>query len=178
LRPGLVLDGRYRLEARIGSGNFGTVYRARHLELDHAVAVKVLQTSAVADLDAVARFRREGVTACRVRHPHAVSVLDFGITPRGVAYLVMELLAGYALEEEIKGGRQMPVARSLRIVCSVCQALAAAHRAGIVHRDIKPGHVFLHEAGGEELPKVLDFGIAKIAGSAALQQKVTLERWI
>ena len=142
------------------------------------MAVKVLQTSAVADLDAVARFRREGVTACRVRHPHAVSVLDFGITPRGVAYLVMELLAGYALEEEIKGGRQMPVARSLRIVCSVCQALAAAHRAGIVHRDIKPGNVFLHQAGGQEIPKVLDFGIAKIAGSAALQQKVTLEGWI
>src|SRR5438105_1237915 len=112
LRPGLLLDGRYRMEARIGSGNFGTVYRARHLELDHAVALKVLQTSAVADLDAVPRFRRAGVTACRVRHPHAVSVLDFGITPRGVAYLVMELLAGYALEEEIKGGRQMPGARS------------------------------------------------------------------
>jgi DNA-binding response OmpR family regulator len=178
LRPGLVLDGRYRLEARVGSGNFGTVYKARHLELDHTVAVKVLQTSAVTDPDAVARFRREGVTACRVRHPNAVGVLDFGITGHGVAYLVMELLAGYALEDEMKGGRVLPITRALRIVVAVCGALAAAHRVRIVHRDIKPGNVFLHQVGGQEVPKVLDFGIAKIAGAVALQQKVTLEGWI
>jgi DNA-binding response OmpR family regulator len=177
LKPGLVLDGRYSVEARIGAGNFGTVYKARHLELDQMVAVKVLQASAVGNPDAMARFRREGVTAGRVRHPNAVAVLDFGITPKGVAYLVMELLAGYALEDELKGGRPLPVARSLRIASAVCQALAAAHRAGIVHRDIKPGNVFLHQAGGQEIPKVLDFGIAKIAGAAA-QQKVTLEGWI
>jgi CheY-like chemotaxis protein len=178
LRSGLVLDGRYRLEGRIGAGSFGTVYKARHLELEHNVAVKVLQTSAVTNADAMARFRREGVTACRVRHPNAVGVLDFGITPRGVAYLVMELLAGFPLEEEMKGGRCLPVTRALRIAGAVCQALAAAHRAGIVHRDIKPGNVFLHHAGGDEVPKVLDFGIAKIAGAAALQQRVTMEGWI
>jgi serine/threonine protein kinase len=124
------------------------------------------------------RFRREGITACRVRHPNAVGVLDFGITSRGVAYLVMELLAGYPLEDEIKGGRVLPLGRALRIVSTVCEALAVAHRAGIVHRDIKPGNVFLHQAGGQEVPKVLDFGIAKIAGAAALQQRVTLEGWI
>jgi serine/threonine protein kinase len=178
LRPGLVLDGRYRLEGRVGAGNFGTVYKARHLELDHTVAVKVLQASAITDPDAMTRFRREGVTACRVRHPNAVGVLDFGITSRGIAYLVMELLAGYALEDEMKGGRVLPLGRSLRIVAAVCEALAVAHRAGIVHRDIKPGNVFLHQAGGQEVPKVLDFGIAKIAGAAALQQRVTLEGWI
>ncbi|HUG53171.1 MAG TPA: response regulator [Vicinamibacteria bacterium] len=178
LKPGLVLDGRYRLEGRIGSGNFGTVYRARHLELDHAVAVKVLQTSAVTNPDAVARFRREGVTASRVRHPNAVGVLDFGITPRGVAFLVMELLAGYALEQELRDGRALPLGRSLRIAAAVCDALAAAHRAGIVHRDIKPANVFLHQAGGDEVPKVLDFGIAKIAGAAAVERKVTLDGWI
>ena len=178
LRPGLVLDGRYRLEGRVGAGNFGTVYRARHLELDRTVAVKVLQSSAITDPDAMARFRREGVTACRVRHPNAVEVLDFGITSRGVAYLVMELLAGYALEDEMKNGRVLSVARSLRIVAAVCETLAVAHRAGIVHRDIKPGNIFLHQAKGNEVPKVLDFGIAKIAGAAALQQRVTLEGWI
>ena len=178
LRPGLVIDGRYRLEGRVGAGNFGTVYKARHLELDHTVAVKVLQASAITDPDAMTRFRREGITACRVRHPNAVGVLDFGITSRGVAYLVMELLAGYALEDEMKGGRVLPLGRALRIVAAVCEALAVAHRAGIVHRDIKPGNVFLHQAGGQEVPKVLDFGIAKIAGAAALQQRVTLEGWI
>jgi CheY-like chemotaxis protein len=178
LRPGLVLDGRYRLEGRVGAGNFGTVYKARHLELEHTVAVKVLQASAITDPDAMTRFRREGITACRVRHPNAVGVLDFGITSRGVAYLVMELLAGYALEDEIKGGRVLPLGRALRIVAAVCEALAVAHRAGIVHRDIKPGNVFLHQAGGQEVPKVLDFGIARIAWAAALQQRVTLEGWI
>jgi len=178
LRPGLVIDGRYRLEGRVGAGNFGTVYKARHLELDHTVAVKVLQASAITDPDAMTRFRREGITACRVRHPNAVGVLDFGITSRGIAYLVMELLAGYALEDEMKGGRVLPLGRALRIVAAVCEALAAAHRAGIVHRDIKPGNVFLHQAGGQEVPKVLDFGIARIAGAAALQQRVTLEGWI
>ena len=178
LRPGLVIDGRYRLEGRVGAGNFGTVYKARHLELDHTVAVKVLQASAITDPDAMTRFRREGITACRVRHPNAVGVLDFGITSRGIAYLVMELLAGYALEDEMKGGRVLPLGRALRIVAAVCEALAVAHRAGIVHRDIKPGNVFLHQAGGQEVPKVLDFGIAKIAGAAALQQRVTLEGWI
>jgi DNA-binding response OmpR family regulator len=178
LRTGQILDGRYRLESRIGAGNFGTVYKARHLELDRTVAVKVLQTTAVTNPDAMARFRREGITACRVRHPNAVSVLDSGLTARGVAYLVMELLAGYPLEDEMKGGRPLPIARSLRIASAVCEALAAAHRAGIVHRDIKPGNVFLHQAGGKEVPKVLDFGIAKIAGAAAVQQRVTMEGWI
>jgi CheY-like chemotaxis protein len=178
LRAGLVLDGRYRLESKIGSGNFGTVFKARHMELDHTVAVKVLRTAAGTDPDAMARFRREGISACRVRHPNAVSILDSGLTARGVAYLVMELLAGYPLEEDMKGGHALPLARSLRIARAVCDALAAAHRAGIVHRDIKPGNVFLHQAGGQEVPKVLDFGIAKIAGSAALQQKVTLDGWI
>ena len=178
LRPGLVLDGRYRLESKIGSGNFGTVFKARHIELDHTVAVKVLRTSAGTDPDAMARFRREGISACRVRHPNAVAVLDSGLTARGVAYLVMELLAGYPLEDEMKGGRALPLARSLRITAAVCDALAAAHRAGIVHRDIKPANVFLHQAGGREVPKVLDFGIAKIAGAAAVEQKVTLDGWI
>jgi DNA-binding response OmpR family regulator len=178
LRPGLVLDGRYRLEAKIGAGNFGTVFKARHIELDHTVAVKVLRTSAGTDPDAMARFRREGISACRVRHPNAVAVLDSGLTVRGVAYLVMELLAGYPLEDEMKGGHALPLARSVRIAAAVCNALAAAHRAGIVHRDIKPANVFLHQAGGQEVPKVLDFGIAKIAGAAALQQKVTLDGWI
>jgi DNA-binding response OmpR family regulator len=174
---GSVLDGRYRLEARIGSGNFGTVYRARHLELHHAVAVKVLTASAVGSPEALARFRQEGVTACRVRHPNAVLVLDFGVVS-GTAYLVMELLSGYALEDELRGGRALPVTRSVRIVSAVAQALAEAHRAGIVHRDIKPANVFLHQAGGHEVPKLLDFGIAQLAGENSVRDRVTVEGWI
>jgi len=176
VRVGTVLGGRYRLEAKIGSGSFGAVYRARHEELGHAVAVKVLQVHAGASPEAAVRFRREGVTACRVKHPSAVSVLDFGVTPGGVAYLVMELLTGYPLEEELKGG-PLPLLRSLRILAPVCEALAVAHWSGIVHRDIKPANIFLHQAGGREVPKVLDFGIARIAGEA-VGQRVTVEGWI
>lgn len=178
VRPGTVLAGRYLLEARIGSGTFGTVFRAKHAELGHAVAIKVLQASANANPDSLARFRREGISACRVKHPNAVQVMDFGVTPGGVAYLVMELLSGYSLDQELVDGRKVPLARTVRIMVPVCEALAAAHRSGIVHRDVKPGNIFLHLAGGEEVPKVLDFGIARIVGEAAADPRVTLEGFI
>ena len=135
VQPGMVLAGRYHLETRIGSGTFGAVFRARHAELGHPVAVKVLQASATANPEALARFRREGITACRVRHPNAVQVLDFGVTG-GIAYLVMELLSGYSLEKELEDGRKVPLARTVKVMVPVCEALAAAHRSGIVHRDV------------------------------------------
>ncbi len=175
VRPGTMLAGRYLLEARIGSGTFGTVFRAKHVELGQAVAIKVLQASANANPDSLARFRREGITACRVKHPNAVQVMDFGVTPGGVAYLVMELLSGYSLDQELIDGRKVPLPRTVRIMVPVCEALAAAHRFGIVHRDVKPANIFLHLAGGEEVPKVLDFGIARIVGEAAADPRVTLD---
>src|SRR3970282_2964113 len=104
--PGTVLLGRYRLDTLIGGGSFGTVFRARHLELDREVAVKVLATSAGTDPEALARFRREGTSACRVQHPNAVAVLDFAVNPGGVAYLVMELLHGHSLEKELEDKAQ------------------------------------------------------------------------
>jgi CheY-like chemotaxis protein len=178
VQVGTMLAGRYLLEARIGSGTFGTVFRARHAELGQAVAIKVLQASASASPEALARFRREGITACRVKHPNAVQVMDFGVTPGGVAYLVLELLSGYSLDHELTDGRKVPLARTVRIMVPVCEALAAAHRFGIVHRDVKPANIFLHLAGGEEVPKVLDFGIARIVGEAAADPRVTLEGFI
>jgi CheY-like chemotaxis protein len=178
VRPGTMLAGRYLLEARIGSGTFGTVFRAKHVELGHAVAIKVLQASASANPDSLARFRREGITACRVKHPNAVQVMDFGVTPGGVAYLVMELLSGYSLDRELVDGRKVALPRAVRIMVAVCEALAAAHRSGIVHRDVKPANIFLHLAGGQEVPKVLDFGIARIVGEAAADPRVTLEGFI
>jgi CheY-like chemotaxis protein len=177
VHPGMTLAGRYALETRIGSGTFGTVFRARHAELGHPVAVKVLQASAIANPEALARFRREGITACRVRHPNAVQVLDFGVTG-GIAYLVMELLSGYSLEKELEDGGKVPLARTVKLMVPVCDALAAAHRSGIVHRDVKPANVFLHLAGGEEHPKVLDFGIARIVGEAAADPRVTLDGFV
>src|SRR6185436_5830543 len=174
---GTVLGGRYRLESRIGAGSHGAVYRARHLELDRLVAVKVLRTGAPGTADALHRFRREGIAACRVSHPHAVAVLDFAAAG-GVAYLVMELLEGHSLDAELEPARTLGVRRTLSIAVPVCEALAEAHRAGIVHRDVKPANIFLHRAGERTVPKVLDFGIARVLGEAAQRHHLTLDGWI
>ena len=174
---GSVLGGRYRLESRIGAGSHGAVFRGRHVELDQPVAVKVLRTGAPGSSDAVDRFRREGIAACRVRHPHAVAVLDFAVAGE-VAYLVMELLEGHSLEVELAGGVPLGVERALAIALPVCEALAEAHRSGIVHRDVKPGNIFLHRAGGRTVPKMLDFGIARIVAEAGTRGHLTLEGWI
>jgi CheY-like chemotaxis protein len=173
--PGSVLGGRYRLDQPIGGGSFGTVFRARHLELNRDVAVKVLATSAGTDPEALARFRREGDSACRVQHPNAVAVFDFAVNPGGVAYLVMELLEGQSLEKELEERSPLSVVRCAEIVVPVCAALAAAHAAGVVHRDIKPSNVFLHRTAAGEVPKILDFGIARLAAESAVGQRLTID---
>jgi serine/threonine protein kinase len=175
VRPGGLLADRYRLESRIGAGAFGTVYRAIHLELDSAVAVKVLQTSMQQDQEQIARFRREGISACRVKHPNAVSVLDFGVTPSGTAYLVMELLVGHSLFEELLRKQTLTPARAAQVLLPVCDVLEVAHKAGIVHRDVKPSNIFLQRTPLGEVVKVLDFGIAKIAGDNAIKHNLTVE---
>ncbi len=178
IEPGVVLAGKYRLEELIGSGNFGAVYKARHLDLDLDVAVKVLLPSVTANEESMRRFRQEGVAACRVRHPNAVTVSDFGITETGVAFMVMELLEGTTLVEEIRRHGKIPPRRCLEILRPVCEVLAEAHDAGLVHRDIKPENIFLHHTSRGEVIKVLDFGIAKLVGEAVTQENLTAEGWI
>jgi CheY-like chemotaxis protein len=173
--PGSVLGGRYRLDAPIGGGSFGMVFRARHLELNRDVAIKVLATSAGTDPEALARFRREGDSACRVQHPNAVAVFDFAVNPGGVAYLVMELLEGRSLERELDERGPLKPERCAEIVVPVCSALAAAHAAGVVHRDIKPSNVFLCKTPLGEVAKILDFGIAKLAAESAIGQSLTID---
>ena len=173
--PGSILAGRYRIETKIGTGSFGAVFKASHLELKSQVAVKVLGTSVATDADALARFRREGISACRVRHPNAVGVLDFGVTEAGIAYLVMEQLEGHSLEREIETQGRLSTLRCVQILVPVCGALGEAHRSGIVHRDVKPSNIFLHRQARRETPKVLDFGIARLAGDAALHGSLTVD---
>jgi serine/threonine-protein kinase len=108
-----------------------------------------------------------------VQHPNAVQVHELGVNDGGVAYLVMELLRGRALDELLDDQERLTPRRSTEILVPVCRALAAAHAVDVVHRDIKPSNIFLH--GPEQTPKILDFGIAKIAGAAALGQNLTTD---
>lgn len=161
--PGSILDGRYRLEEKIGSGGFGAVYRAVHLALDRPVAVKVLHPILRnRGAEELQRFIQEGVSACRLNHPNAVSVFDSGVSPGGVAYLVMELLHGRSLAKELREKKMLSAERCLTIAVPVCRVLAEAHEAGVLHRDIKPENIFLHRVKDEEVVKVVDFGIAKL----------------
>jgi tRNA A-37 threonylcarbamoyl transferase component Bud32 len=166
--PGTVLDDKYRLAEKIGSGNFGTVYRGEHIYLHHPVAVKVFRPAVgQVALESIERFRLEGISACRINHPNAVTVLDFDVSAGSLAYLVMELLHGRSLADELRIEGRMSSPRCADVAASVCDALAEAHVAGIVHRDIKPSNVFLHYAHSEQLVKVIDFGIAKLTDTSA-----------
>jgi eukaryotic-like serine/threonine-protein kinase len=158
------LGGRYRMEALLASGGMGEVWAARDLLLDRAVAVKVLGPAFAGDGRAGERLRREARAAGRLDHPGIARMLDLG-EDGGRPYLVMELLEGESLAERIGRDGPMAPAGAARVVAGVADALEAAHRAGVVHRDVKPGNVFLCADGSV---KVLDFGIASAAGEAAL----------
>lgn len=160
--PGTVLDETYLIEEKIGEGGFGTVYRGMHVRLQRPVAIKILRPAEHERERDIARFKTEGIAACRIAHPHAVEVLDFSVSKTGIAYLVMELLQGQTLDALLEVEPVLPVGRCAEIAVPVCEVLEIAHAAGIVHRDIKPLNIFLHSAAGREVVKVLDFGIAKL----------------
>ncbi len=175
IEPGTVLEGKYRLESLIGQGSFGAVYRATHLTLDRLVAVKLLDANLQPGDEPLARFQQEGISACRIQHPNAVAIMDFSVTATGVPFLVMELLRGGTLEDELNRRGRLPAERCGQILIPVCGVLSEAHSLGIIHRDVKPQNIFLHQSRHGELVKVLDFGIAKLVGDAAADQELTLE---
>jgi len=160
LMAGTVLADRYRIHELLGRGGMGAVYRAEHLALGSAVALKVLRGSHGTHPDIIRRFQREAVAASQIRHPGIVEVTDFGRTPDGRFYLAMELVEGETLARRL--ARQGPLApgEAMAIVSALAQALAAAHARGIYHRDIKPENVMLAADG---TAKIADFGIARLA---------------
>lgn len=164
--PGQELDARYRLDAKVGSGGYGVVYRAWDLVADHPVAVKVFRpANGRLSPDHVARFRREGLTATRVSHPNAVRVLDSGVSSAGIPYLVMELLVGRTLTQRLRTEGPLSAREAVALVRALGEALAVAHAEGIVHRDIKPDNVFLEGVTSCVTTghvKLLDFGIARL----------------
>jgi tRNA A-37 threonylcarbamoyl transferase component Bud32 len=158
--PGTRVGG-YRLEAFVAAGGMAEVYRARHLKLDKVVAIKFLDREHAKRPPVVARFLREGRFASQIRHPNVVEVTDVD-EHEGLPYLVMEYLEGQTLSEVVRADGQLETAAIAEIMLPVCAAVAAAHANGVIHRDLKPGNVFLaHTDVGEVEPKVLDFGISK-----------------
>ena len=166
LAAGHILDGRYEIVSIIASGGMGAVYRARRTMLLDEVAIKViLADSAIGSVRD--RFMRESRASARLRHPNIVSILDFDVDSSGNPFLVMELLSGPSLKDEIAARRRFDVADVQRIVPQLCNALQLAHSNGIVHRDLKPANVVRHDfPGGEQVYKIVDFGIAAIRESS------------
>ncbi|MEO8700792.1 MAG: serine/threonine-protein kinase [Kofleriaceae bacterium] len=164
---GSILDGRYRIDAVLGSGGMGRVYRGEHTGIGRAVAIKVLHADLNRNREAAARFQREALASGRLDHPNIVGVSDFGVLDDGACYLVMEVLEGESLGDRLERDRRIPWRDALEIVRGVLAGLAHAHERGVVHRDIKPDNVFLARKGREAMVKILDFGIAKLyAGDA------------
>lgn len=155
---GARIAGRYAVLDVVSEGGFGTVYRARHLDLQQDVAIKVVRGSLA--LETVESFRREAQLACRVRHHNAVRVLDFGLLPEGAPFLVMDLLVGPTLEAVLQRSAPLPVERAITVLQGVLAGLAATHRQQLVHCDVKPSNIILRHDDGREVPTLCDFGIA------------------
>jgi serine/threonine-protein kinase len=169
---GTVIDNRYEVLEVLGEGGMGTVYRARHAALGRMFAIKALRRDLSQDSDLAARFIQEAKAAAAVTHPSIVQITDFGSLPSGQPYFVMELLGGRALSRIIREEGALPPIRAANIARKVAEALAAAHEVGIIHRDLKPDNVHVATgAGGREIVKVLDFGLAKIAGSSRMTRQ-------
>ncbi len=161
-QPGDIVAGRYRVEALLGKGGFGVVYRAVQLNIGRAVALKMLLAEALAHAGGIARFRREAELAQRLEHPNTVRLYDFGETEGGLPFAAWELLRGHPLDEVLRAEPTLAAPRVARIGAQALKALMEAHGLGIVHRDVKPSNLFLCEFSGErDFVKVLDFGIAK-----------------
>lgn len=159
--------GRYRIEARLGEGAMADVYRAFDPEIGRAVAIKVLKPEYARDADLRARFVREARAAGALSHAHIATIYDVG-EANGEAYIAMELVDGQPLDQALKAQGRMPYERALRLARQLAEALDYAHRAGIVHRDVKPSNILLSADGA--VAKLLDFGAARLddADSGAL----------
>ncbi|MCA1635383.1 MAG: protein kinase [Acidobacteria bacterium] len=170
---GRTIENKYRLDAELGKGGMGTVYRAARLLIGDTVAVKILHPELVKDEQSAERFRREAQAAARLKHPNVVTVYDFGITDDGLVYLVMELIEGESLRGIIKQNGALPLATAAEITRQICAALDEAHEAHIVHRDMKPDNVIVRQTPQGLRVKVLDFGIAKLRDAAPAANNLT-----
>jgi serine/threonine-protein kinase len=174
VQAGDLLAGKYTLEARLGAGAMGEVWRARNRDLGRDVAIKILKSEHLADRNIVTRFLREARAANIVRHANVVDVLDVGEDAAGVPFLVQELLEGEDLGAHLAArGHGLPFEAATKILMPLVEAVAFAHGRGVVHRDIKPENVFLARTGDGIVPKLLDFGISHVAVEGATRMTAT-----
>jgi eukaryotic-like serine/threonine-protein kinase len=169
---GKVLDGQYQIEALLGKGGMGAVYRARHILLGDRVAIKVLPPEMRSNTEWLRRFQREGQAARRFRHPNAVTVYDLRTSADGTIYLVMEYVEGNTLDAEMRKRGKFSPADAVAVLDPIMGVLNAAHAMGVVHRDLKPENIMIGRAstGGESVVKLLDLGIAKLREVAGAEK--------
>jgi serine/threonine protein kinase len=169
---GTTIGGRYEVRGILGEGGMGTVYEVRHKMLGRSFAMKVLRRDVAHDPGLTERFIHEAKATASIKHPHIVSITDFGELEDATPYFVMELLVGQTLAQLIRARGPVPTARAYPVLIQIAAALGAAHEAGVVHRDLKPENVFLTRRPGTDLldgaddVKVVDFGAAKVLGAS------------
>lgn len=163
---GTVIAGKYLLEGVLGRGGMGNVWAAHHLQLEALVAVKLIHAAYARDPEARARFEREARAAARLRSQHVVQVHDHGIDGDS-PFMVMELLEGEDLHARLRDKGRLSLPAASAILTQMAKGLSCAHGAGVVHRDLKPANIFLARVDGEEVVKILDFGVAKSTSESA-----------
>ncbi|MBK8223468.1 MAG: serine/threonine protein kinase [Candidatus Obscuribacter sp.] len=177
LKPGTVIDGKFRVLSLLGEGGMGAVYRVRHLMLAKDVALKTFCRSALND-DTCLRFQREAQSLAKLNHSSIIAVYDFGLSQDGIPYYTMEFLAGCSLADRIKSDGPITAAEAVELFQPICRGLFLAHSKGIIHRDLKPGNIFLTTGGGsaeavDVCAKIVDFGIASLTDAPSDGQRLT-----
>ncbi|MDF2694069.1 MAG: Serine/threonine protein kinase, partial [Labilithrix sp.] len=173
LEEGQWLDGKYVIVRRIAEGGMSTVYLGVNQRIGKDVAVKVLRPDVARDPDILERFEREARIVSRIRSEHVADVFDLGDLPSGERFMVMEYLEGESLATILERERTIPARRLAAITAQILDALAAAHRAGVIHRDLKPENVLVTTRGKDVIVKVVDFGISKVVDEADQRVRLT-----
>ncbi|NUN15095.1 MAG: serine/threonine protein kinase [Myxococcales bacterium] len=171
---GTDIQGRFRVESKIGEGGMGAVYRAVQTSVGRPVAIKILLRALVKDEQFVRRFQNEALAVSRLEHPNTIRIFDFGQVDDATLFFAMELLNGLPLQKVLKKEQRLSVARMLHVLEQAARSLGEAHSKGIIHRDLKPDNLFLCEVDGDkDFVKVLDFGVAKMVGEDKAQDGLT-----
>src|SRR5512142_398291 len=177
LELGQIVVGKYRLLQVLGEGGMGIVYLAEHELIEKRVALKVLRKEYSDKSELVQRFKQEAISASRIKHPNVLDVFDFGQLENGCFFLAMEYLQGRDLAAELSQNTVVEPVMAVRLTLQMCRALGAAHSRGVVHRDMKPENVFLHRTQeGDEIVKIVDFGIAQLRGRDDQKQEPATRR--